>query len=176
MLKRACGWCKQVQDFSELDLLIILGMGALILFECTLWIKVVPRLNRPYVKGDFYIGGEMLKELLVFVIIYLVVFLIYYYFIAKKYIKKRKKELVEIILLHDLYSVDVSKYSKKKLIIMCSLISSLIISLLVFFIGYIKSGIYQMILLLILIIPSILLIYYLFSRILIKIKENVKDE
>lgn len=114
----------------------------------------------------------MLTNMFIFILIYIVTYIIYYFVIIRKYKKKNKrkrkkelKELVEISLLENYYKVDISKVNYNNLLNVCSMVSSFDISVLVFFLGFLKSGILQIVISLLIVIPLIFVSYYIVSLI-----------
>ncbi len=114
----------------------------------------------------------MISNILLFIIIYIIVYVIYYFAVIRKYKVKRKKkrkkelkELVEISILKNFYKVDTDKLKYNWLINVCSLVSCLDISILVYFIGFVKNGLIQILLILIFTIPIIFLSFYILSLI-----------
>ncbi len=117
----------------------------------------------------------MLNNLMLFMLIYIIVLIIYYFVIIRKYkikkknkkkrITKKKKELVEISLLEHFYKLDISKLNYNKLLNICLFVSSFDISILVYFIGFVKESLLQIIITMVVVIPVIFASYYIVDKI-----------
>ena len=108
-----------------------------------------------------------------FVSCFLVVFIIYYLFVVinKKYAKKMRSS-VESKLLTNLSHVDLSHVSDKRLVVSIAFANAFIISI-VFSIVFcfIRNSILKMIIGFLILIPMILIVYFIFGKIL-KMKEG----
>lgn len=116
----------------------------------------------------------MLENLIYSIISFIVVFLIYYstVFTRKSKIKKYRKS-TEIKLLENKYKVNIDNYDLKKLGITLALYNSLIISITVFIIGFIKNIYLKLIVGFVIIVILILVVYSFIGKSLRKGDKNV---
>ncbi len=104
----------------------------------------------------------MIKYIELFILIFIIVFIIYK-LILRKFIKTKNKYPMEIVLLMNIYKLDIKKVNYKKLLNTVAIVSSIDIALIVSVAGIFREGYLQLILSLCLIIPILLFSYYLIS-------------
>lgn len=127
-------------------------------------------------KDEFYFGGVIMEEVILFIACYIVVFIIYqlaFVLPMKKYLKnkdnkkkkvKKKKELAEINYLVNKYNLDLKKVNYNKLLFLVSLVSSFDITLIVSIIALFNSYLLSFLLAAILIIPIVFVSYWLIYK------------
>ncbi len=109
----------------------------------------------------------MKKFVILFIFVFIITFLVYEFLILRKYKdNKKNKKLknkypMEVLLLINLYKLDISKLNYKKLLHFISLVSSIDISLIITIAGIFDMGLIQIIIALIIVIPVILGSYYM---------------
>ncbi len=119
--------------------------------------------NRPY-EGDFFIfGGDLLEEVLLFLMCYILVFVIYQLFIVRKGKKNGKegKLPTEIKYLLSVYKIDLDKVPYNRLLQLVALISSFDISLIVTIVFMFDKYWLQLLVAIVLSIPTIFLSYHI---------------
>lgn len=107
----------------------------------------------------------MKKFIILFILIFLIVFLVYEFLILRKYRKNNKKKKdkypMEVLLLINLYKLDIKKVNYNKLLHFIAFVSSLDIAVIVSIMSIVDMGIIQIIIALIIVIPIILGSYYM---------------
>lgn len=106
-----------------------------------------------------------MRELILFFMTFVVVFLIYQLFIVRKYKKiKNKKQLPEISYLVNKYHIDLNKINYNKLLNIVSIVSSFDIALLVSVSLLTESIFMEMVIALVLAVPTIIISYSFIGR------------
>lgn len=99
--------------------------------------------------------------------IFVVVFLIYEFVLLKKYKNKKKKKKkakgypIEVKILKDFYHLDVTRVNYNRLLHFIAVVSSLDIAIIVTIAGLFESGIIQILIAFVLVLPVIFSSYYL---------------
>ena len=103
-----------------------------------------------------------MEEFILFLMTFFVVYVIYQVFIIRKAKRRNStKRPVEVTYLINKYRLDIKRLEYKKLLQCISIVSSLDISLLVSIVFIFDNFIYQILLVILLVIPVILLSYHI---------------
>ena len=106
-------------------------------------------------------------QIQLFFMIFVVVFLIYEFVLLKKYKNKKKKKKkakgypIEVKILKDFYHLDVTRVNYNRLLHFIAVVSSLDIAIIVTIAGLFESGIIQILIAFVLVLPVIFSSYYL---------------
>lgn len=102
-----------------------------------------------------------MEELILFLMSFVVVHLVYQIFIIRKAKRRNStKRPVEVTYLINKYHLDIKRIDYKKLLQCVSIVSSLDISLLVSIVLIFNNFIYQLLLIVLLVVPVILISYH----------------
>jgi len=102
-----------------------------------------------------------MEELILFLMSFVVVYLVYQIFIIRKAKRRNStKRPVEVTYLINKYHLDIKRIDYKKLLQCVSIVSSLDISLLVSIVLIFNNFIYQLLLVVLLVVPVILISYH----------------
>lgn len=114
----------------------------------------------------------MLIHIQLFLIVFIVVLFIYEFVLLRRYkIKKKRKNKksnnndypMEVKILRDFYKLDIEKLNYNRLLHFIAVVSSIDIALIVMIAGIFDSGIIQILVAFILVLPIIFLSYYLIN-------------
>lgn len=114
-----------------------------------------------------------MEKLILFPITFIVVYFVYYFLVIRKEDKLIKlKKSTEFMYLKNIYKVDFKQYDFKWLAKTVILTNCLIISLVVTIVSFIDSIVVMLLVGFVILIPTILIVYYLLSKYL---KARVKN-
>jgi len=124
----------------------------------------------------FYLGGNMEKYIITFILSYILIYLIYffYYILVCKRDKRCPAEATYMI---RLYKLDINKFSYRKFIKIISLVTSFDIALAVTVVSYFDKIVWQILFGLVVIIPIIIISFMTVGKHYAKkqLKDNSKE-